>query len=174
MTMLVQLESLVESRPARSAVHRREYKLPAAPPPEAARHPELTGTEIAFRIFATFRAHPHISNVLTHISRADWPGVERALNRILDLATTGEDFSPLEHNIIDLMCAERGVTGKILRPYFHAVLHKLLPRNRAERLIGHVDALFAEIEWRTLHPAAPVPNVSAPESDHDRIAPASA
>lgn len=113
---------------------------------------QLSTAELAFRIFAAFRAHPHINNVLTHISRANWAQVERALNSILDAATVGEELSPLAQNIVDLMCAERGITGKILKPYFHATLDRLLEPDRAERLIRHIEALFIEIEWKAEHP----------------------
>ena len=101
---------------------------------------------LAFRIFAAFRAHPHINNVLTHISRAKLVEVEQSLNRILDPATTSDSLSPLEQNIVDLMCAKRGITGKILKPYFQAALHRLLEPHHAERLIRHIDALFIELE----------------------------
>lgn len=38
----------------------------------------------------------------------------------LEPTITSDGLSPLEQNIIELMCAERGITGKILKPYFHA------------------------------------------------------
>ncbi len=110
----------------------------------------LSTAELAFRIFAAFRAHPHISNVLTHISRSNWPQVERALNVILGPA--GSELSPLAQNIVDLMCAERGITGKILKPYFHGALNRLVEPHRAERLIRHVEALFAETERKAKRP----------------------
>jgi len=106
---------------------------------------QLSTAELAFRIFAAFRAHPHINNVLTHISFSNWPQVERALNVILDPAAS-EELSPLARNIVDLMCADRGITGKILKPYFHDALERLIDPYRAERLIRHVEALFTEIE----------------------------
>src|SRR5215468_9283749 len=77
---------------------------------------QFSTAELAFRTFAAFRAHPHINNVLTHISRANWIEVEKSLNRILDLSTTTDGLSPLEENIIELMVSERGITGKILKP----------------------------------------------------------
>ena len=88
----------------------------------------------------------------------DWAGLERSLGIILDLATTPDNLSSLEQNIVDLMCADRGITGRILKPYFHAVLHKLLDSHRAERLIRHVQALFRELERQRWQPApAPSP-----------------
>ena len=107
---------------------------------------QLSSAELAFRIFAAFRAHPHVNNVLTHISRANWTQVEGALNAILDPATASDELSPLARNIIELMCAERGITGKILKPYFQSTLIRLLGRSHAERLIRHVDGLLLDLE----------------------------
>lgn len=136
--------------------------LHAGLPAEAAGHPAtttsayLSAAELAFPVFAAFRAHPHISNVLTHISNSNWPQVERALNVILDPAGN-QALSPLAENIVDLMCAERGITGRIIKPYFHGVLERLAGPQHKGRLIRHIDALFAGIECRAQRPpAAPV------------------
>ncbi|HEX3162088.1 MAG TPA: hypothetical protein VHQ92_05885 [Pseudolabrys sp.] len=169
MTVPVRLENRAEAQLVRGAIH--EYPLPAERRSET--HPKLSTAELAFRIFAAFRAHPHINNVLTHIARANWAQAERSLNRILDLATPSDGLSLLEHNIIDLMCAERGITGKILKPYFHAALHRLLNPHHAELLIRHIDVLFLELEWKAQHPAPPpiVPSEPLKESGHARSEP---
>lgn len=106
----------------------------------------LSTEELAFKIFAVFRAHPHINNVLTHISGTNWARVEQALNSILDLTTNSDNLSQLERNIIDLMCADRGITGRLLKPYFHAALYRLLEPEVAERIIRHIELLFVELE----------------------------
>ena len=72
--------------------------------------------DLAFLVVAAFRRHPHINNVLTHISDANWERVEQALRAILDPLAASRDLSPLARNIVDLMCADRGVTGRILKP----------------------------------------------------------
>ena len=141
--------------------------LPAATSPQSLSRAELSKARLAFRIFAAFRAHPHINNVLTHISRAKLVEVEQSLNRILDPATTSDSLSPLEQNIVDLMCAKRGITGKILKPYFQAALHRLLEPHHAERLIRHIDALFIELEWKAQQPAPSVPPPSEPSQELD-------
>lgn len=170
MTIPLRLENRTGVEPARGAIH-GGCLLPEFAGSE--QRPELSTAELAFRIFAVFRAHPHINNVLTHISRARWAEVERSLNSILDPATPSDDLSPLAQNIIDLMCAERGITGKILRPYFHAALHRVLGQHRAERLIRHIDALFLLLEWRAQHPPPPPlpPSESSQESGHVRVEP---
>lgn len=121
----------------------------------------LSTADLSFRVFAAFRAHPHINNVLTHISHSNWPQVERDLNVILDTSGSGE-LSPLAQNIVDLMCAERGITGRILKPYFRGVLSRLVEPHVAERLIRHIGALFAEIERKAKEP--PVASVASVES----------
>lgn len=154
MTIPVRMEIQSTSHPIRDSIVSHMLPAPIATKRQLGMPTELSTADLAFRIFAAFRAHPHISNVLTHISRASWSGVESALNAILDPATTGDGLSPLAHNLLDLMCAERGITGKILKPYFHAVLQRLLGPTGAEGLIRHIDALFADIERKAEQPAA--------------------
>ena len=55
--------------------------------------------------------------------------------------------------MIDLMCADRGITGRIMKPYFQAVLRRVLEPDHAERLIRHITALFLELEWKAQQPA---------------------
>lgn len=110
---------------------------------------EFTQPRIAFGVVTAFRRHPHINNVLTHISCSNWDSVERALLIIFGPLTEVGDLSPLAENVMILMCGEHGITGRILKPYFRNVLEALLPSQEAERLIEHVKHLFAESgAWR--------------------------
>jgi hypothetical protein len=169
MTIPLRSGNPVGVQPVRDAVL-RDYLLPMTEAPNV--RPEFSTSEIAFRIFAALRAHPHISNVLTHISRANWIEVERSLNRILDMSTTSDGLSSLEENIIDLMVGERGVTGRILKPYFQAALHRLVEPSRAERLIRHVNALYLELEWKVQHSAhAQLRSEPLEEQGHVRAGP---
>ncbi len=68
MTIPLRLKAPAEPLPTTRALLQQYYLPPAEPRSEA--RPELSRAELAFRIFAAFRAHPHINNVLTHISRA--------------------------------------------------------------------------------------------------------
>ena len=164
MTIPLRLEVRSEGQLAQDTLH--EYSLPTEPVKDRL---EFSTAQLAFRILAAFRAHPHISTVLTHISRAKWTEVEHALNRILDPSTTTDGLSPLEENIIDLIVGERGVTGKILKPYFQAALHKIVGADHAQRLIRHVNALYLELEWKVQHPPPPPPtsaNEPSQEAGH--------
>ena len=167
MTVLFRLGSRADMQPTQTAILREDV-LPTAEPTTPGDHLEPSAAGLAFRIVSALRAHPHISNVLTHISRAKWSEVEKSLNRILDLSTTSDGLSPLEENIIDLMVGERGVTGTILKPYFQAALYRILRPSHAERLIRHINALYLELEWKVLHPApsATAPNEPLEGSDH--------
>lgn len=160
MTIALRLETRAEPLPTPGAILQHHDLQPAERPSET--RPQLSTAELSFCIFAAFRAHSHINNVLTHIARANWVQVERSLNHMLDPATAGDSLSPLEQNIIDLMCAERGVTGKILKPYFHAALHRLVEPHCAERLIRHIDMLFLELEWKAQQPEPPSTAESEP------------
>jgi hypothetical protein len=166
MIIPLRLENRAEVQPARGTIL-DEYPLPAQKRGDSEARRKASTSEIAFWIFAAFRAHPHINNVLTHISCANWIEVEKSLNRILDFSTTSDGLSPLEENIIELMVGERGITGKILKPYFQAGLQRILEPSLAERLIHHINALYLELEWKVQHPP-PVPLQSevSREPDH--------
>lgn len=97
---------------------------------------------------AVFRNHPHINNVMTHICRGRWERIEQALGIILNPLATLNDLSPLAQNIVELICAERGTTGRILKPYFHALLARVLPPRTAAYLRAHVSRLFLEMKAR--------------------------
>ena len=70
MAVPLQMDDWAEAEAARGAVL-CEYMRPAGKAKSKDRL-ELSTVELAFRIFAALRAHPHINNVLTHISRAQW------------------------------------------------------------------------------------------------------
>lgn len=171
MTIPLRPGSPAGMQPVRDTVL-RDYLLPVMEAPKSKVRSEFSTAELAFRISAALRAHPHINNVLTHISRAQWVEVERSLSRILDMSTTCDGFSSLEENIVDLMVGERGITGKILKPYFQAALHRLVEPSRAERMIRHINALHFELEWRVQHPLpAPLQSEPLEEQGHVRAEP---
>lgn len=97
------------------------------------------------------RSHPHINNIFTHLCGGKWERIGQALRVILNPLATLNDLSPLAQNVVELMCAERGVTGRLLKPYFHALLAKVLPPRIAAYLRAHVLRLFHEMEARDAH-----------------------
>ena len=107
---------------------------------------EIAIGDLAFLVVAAFRRNPHINNVLTHISGANWQRVEEAQRAILDPLTASRDLTPLARNILDLICADRGVTGRIMKPYFRGLLARILSPQLAGLLTNHVGFLFLELE----------------------------
>jgi hypothetical protein len=65
------------------------------------------------------------------------------LRVILDPATQHRDLTPLARNMIDLMIAERGDTGRIFKPYFDALLTALAGPNKAAALLSRIHRLAA-------------------------------
>lgn len=102
-----------------------------------------TVDDLAFSLVAALHRHPHLSNVLTHISRSSWPRIEHTLRVILDPATQHRDLTPLARNMLDLMCNARGDTGRIFKPYFGALLVALAGPNRAATLLSRIHRLAA-------------------------------
>lgn len=103
--------------------------------------PNLAIDDLAFSVVAALHRHPHLSNVLTHISRSSWPRIEHTLRVILDPATQHRDLTPLARNMLDLMVAERGDTGRIFKPYFSALLNALAGPNKAATLLSRIHRL---------------------------------
>ena len=95
---------------------------------------------------AALRFHPHINNVMTHICGGQWERVGQTVQIIFDFRTTPKDLSPLARNIVELICAERGVTGRILKPYFRDVLARVLPAPAYESVWAHLFRLSLEID----------------------------
>jgi hypothetical protein len=102
---------------------------------------EVDARTLAAVILAVFRSDGHICNVLTHISGAHWDQVEQALRSILDRQGTAAGLTPLARNIVDLLCADRGTTGRIVRPCFETLLARLLTPGSAAEMRAHVHAL---------------------------------
>jgi hypothetical protein len=98
--------------------------------------------DLATSVVAAIRRPPHIGNVLTHISRSNWDAVDIALRLIFNAATAPEDLTPLARNIVDLMCGDRGTTGRIMKPYFHELLSLLLAPDQTACLTAHIAHLY--------------------------------
>jgi hypothetical protein len=131
----------------------RPIELSSASSPDRRNHP-IDAADLALTMVANFRAHPHVCNVMTHISGGNWTKVEKAMAAILDVTRTDAELSKLATNIVDLICAERGTTGRILKPFFARLLTAYLPAAAAREVWSHVTALSS----RTIPlQAAPMP-----------------
>jgi hypothetical protein len=105
---------------------------------------------LVLRLVAAFRRRPHVSNVLTHICGVQWDGIAQALRAVFSSTAALGRLSPLPETLIELMWAERGVTGRILKPYLRDLLASILPQRSAERLLDQVAALSLARQARAL------------------------
>jgi len=137
--------------------------MPSASEPRTANAGAGTGQpaidDLAFSLVAALHRHPHLSNVLTHISRSSWPRIEQTLRVILDARTQRNDLTPLARNMLDLMCAGRGDTGRIFKPYFNYLLGALAGPQVASTLSAHIAQLAGFDDDQTLH-EIPAPGVA--------------
>lgn len=101
--------------------------------------------ELAERVAVSFRHHPHLNNVMTHVSGGRWERITDALRRLFDPETEAASLNRLERNVLDLICAERGPTGRILKRQLVEVV-----RRSAEPslLLPHLCRLFLASEAR--------------------------
>lgn len=110
-------------------------------------------SDLAFTLVAALRQHGHFGNVLTHISGTNWTKVEQSLRSISDPDVGSQALSPLAQNIVELICGDRGVTGRIMKSYFRTVLGKVLGIDGATRLIQRINGLFVELKCARQQPS---------------------
>lgn len=89
------------------------------------------GASLAQIMAASLRGQPHLNNVLTHISAKNWRNVEHAFAAIFDADSKSDTLSPLAANILQLICDNRGTTGRIMQPFVFAFLGRSAGENRA-------------------------------------------
>jgi hypothetical protein len=105
------------------------------------------------------RWHPHLGNVLTHISSRNWQRVEESFAIFFDPKADVPALTPLSQNILELVCDNAGTTGRIMRPF----LLEFLARNLASE-----DAASIEKWIRRLRASLPDHADAAPVRAPDR------
>lgn len=106
----------------------------------------MTGPELnslAEILYAALRRHPHLGNVLTHIAAQKWQRVEEALGQLLDPSAEPERFSPVARNLLELICDNRGTTGRILQPFFFGTVAHVAGEDARAKLETRLRALRA-------------------------------
>ena len=96
--------------------------------------------DLANALVIELRNHAHFSNVLTHVSDTNWPGLEAAFGRLLD--PTGDmDITSLHKNLLALLCGGSGTTGRMLKPWFEDWLRWACGASEAGAMIEHLSRL---------------------------------
>lgn len=90
--------------------------------------------DLTFTLVALLRADGHLCNVLTHISSGDWRAVEKAIVAILSPRTKSKKLSNVARNILELACDNRGVTGRMMGPFFFGAIVRIAGKPDGKRL----------------------------------------
>jgi hypothetical protein len=106
--------------------------------------PEHEARVLASVAVAAFRTHAPVRNAMMRISDGRWDRIEEALCVILDPRARRSEFTPLAENIVDLLCATRGLNGPVVKPWFRSLLDRLLPSGIAKRLCAQAVSLYGE------------------------------
>jgi hypothetical protein len=116
----------------------------------------VTATDLAFTLVALLRTEGHLCNVLTHISSGDWHAVEQAIVAILSPRNSSKKLSNIARNILELVCDDHGVTGRIMRPFFFNAIARIAgepERKRLERKIRRLRCRMSlDASVRLAHP----------------------
>jgi hypothetical protein len=95
----------------------------------------------AQRLTLAFKRHSHINNVMTHIAGGRWDRIDDALTTIFASSADTATLTPLARNLIDLLWAEGGTTGRIMKPFFLEICRTSLPPWLAQRCELGIAAL---------------------------------
>lgn len=115
----------------------------------------VSAEDLSFTLVALLRADGHLCNVLTHISSGDWRSIEQAIVGILNSRTSSKKLSPVARNILELICDNRGVTGRIMRPFFFNAIARVAGKSEMKRLQSKIRRLRIRISLDTQGRLAP-------------------
>ena len=90
--------------------------------------------DLSFALVALLRADGHLCNVLTHIASGNWRAVEQAIVVILSPRASSKKLSNMARNILELACDNRGITGRIMGPFFFNAIVRIAGRPAGKRL----------------------------------------
>jgi hypothetical protein len=90
--------------------------------------------DLSFALVALLRAEGHLCNVLTHISSGDWRAVEQAIVAILTPRTSSKKLSHVARNFLEFSYDNRGVTGRIMGPFFFDAIVRIAGKRNGKRL----------------------------------------
>jgi hypothetical protein len=90
--------------------------------------------DLSFALVALLRGNGHLCNVLTHIASGDWRAVEQAIVAILSARTSSKKLSNVARNILELACDNRGITGRIMGPFFFDAVVRIVGKPAGKRL----------------------------------------
>jgi hypothetical protein len=111
--------------------------------------------DLAFTLVSLLRADGYLCNVLTHVSSDDWRAVERAINAILEPRTPPRRLSNIPRNLLELLCDDRGIAGRIMRPFFFAAVAQVAGTAEMKRHEARIRRLRRRISCDPMACRAP-------------------
>jgi hypothetical protein len=90
--------------------------------------------DLSFALVALLRADGHLCNVLTHIASGNWRAVEQAIVVILSPRASSKKLSNVARNIVELAYDNRGITGRIMGPFFFNAIVRVAGSPAGKRL----------------------------------------
>ena len=94
--------------------------------------------DLSFALVALLRADGH---VLTHIVSGDWRVVEQAIVAMLSPRASSKKLSNMASDILELACDNRGITGRIMGPFFFNAIVRIAGRPAGRRLVKKIRRL---------------------------------
>ncbi len=107
---------------------------------------------------ASLRWHPHLGNVLTHISSRNWRHVEESFVVLFDPTADASTLTPLTQNILELVCDNAGTTGRIMQPFLLNFLARNLNSEDVARIEEWIQRLRASLPGYADTPPALAPD----------------
>ena len=101
--------------------------------------------ELMAILVAILRADGHFCNVLTHLGRGNWQGIEAAIGAILAPRTRPSDLDGIARNVLELICDRRGVTAPIMQSVFFRTIDREVSRYQAGRLKSKIRRLRRKV-----------------------------
>lgn len=94
---------------------------------------------LAQMLTASFRAHGHTGNVLTHIAQGSWTAIEACMARLLDPSWDARQCSRLDSEILELMCDQSGIAGKTVRAELLRIVASAFGDETAEAIMVEME-----------------------------------
>jgi hypothetical protein len=79
--------------------------------------------------------------MLTHLASGDWSAIEQAIAAILGPRACSKRLSNVARTILELICDDRGATGRIMRPFFFNAIERIAGEPEMKRLEKQVEGL---------------------------------
>ena len=121
--------------------------------------------DLSFALVALLRADGHLCNALTRIVSGDWRAVEQTIVAMLSPRVSSKKLSNMASDILELACANRGKTGRIMGPFFFNAIVRIAGRPAGRRLEKKIRHLRRRMSLESQVHLVPHPRRTKKSSD---------